>query len=67
MAWPEDKALLGSNLSAEPGAKTEDHVGLCVGVASLFGIGTKATNPNNYIRFLTNSWINKKLDHSCSR
>jgi len=27
MAWPEDKALLGSNLSAEPGAKTEDHAG----------------------------------------
>ena len=24
---PEDKALLGSTLSAEPGAKTEDHVG----------------------------------------
>jgi hypothetical protein len=31
----------------------------CVGVAPLFGIGTKAKNPNNNSRFLTVSRINK--------
>jgi len=44
--WAEDRALLGSNPSADPGAETG--VGASDLVPSLFsisGIGTKAINP----------------------
>jgi hypothetical protein len=47
-AWAEDTALLGSNRSADPGAKTE---GRAMGsvrrpfLSTPFGIGTQALNP----------------------
>jgi hypothetical protein len=46
MAWAEDRALLGSNLSAVPGAKIGDW-GDCLSPHSFFisEIGTKAINP----------------------
>lgn len=48
MAWTEDTALLGSNRSADPGAKTERRA-MDSSVARLFpipfGIGMKAINP----------------------
>ncbi len=49
MAWAEDRALLGSNPSADPGAKTEGRAaGDYHASAPLlsFGIGTKAKNPS---------------------
>jgi len=46
MTWPEDKALLGSNLSAEPGAKTEDHVGQQVPSLSRRGFPLRDWHPS---------------------
>jgi hypothetical protein len=47
-AWAEDRAMLGSNPSADPGTKTEagcyTRHPVSLVVASL-GIGTKAINP----------------------
>ena len=50
----EDKALLGSNLSAGPGAKTEGRAANTVARHRLapFGIGTKAINPSRRSREL---------------
>ena len=65
MAWAEDTALLGSNRSADPGAKTERRATVSslarlspsdVYVAA-FGIGIKAKNPAG--RSLA-SWEKKK-------
>ncbi len=48
MAWAEDKATVGTDLSADPGAKTEGRA-MAQSVACLsptpFGIGTQAINP----------------------
>ena len=48
-AWAEDRALLGSNPSADPGARTERRA-MDAAVARLsstsFGIGGKAINPS---------------------
>lgn len=48
----EDKALLGSNLSADPGAKTEERATSTVArlCRAPFGIGTKAINPSRRSR-----------------
>lgn len=52
-AWAEDRALLGSNPSADPGARTERRA-MGSSVARLsstpFGIGTKAKNPSRLRR-----------------
>lgn len=52
-AWAEDRALLGSNPSADPGAKTERRA-MDSSVARLssaaFGIGGKAINPSRRSR-----------------
>ena len=52
-AWAEDRALLGSNPSADPGAKTERRA-MDSSVARLsstpFGIGVKAKNPSRRSR-----------------
>ena len=51
-ARAEGKALLGSNLSADPGAKTEGravHPAACLS-SSPFGIGTRAINPSRRSR-----------------
>jgi hypothetical protein len=52
-AWAEDRALLGSNPSADPGARTERRA-MDSSVARLssttFGIGTKAKNPSRRSR-----------------
>jgi hypothetical protein len=42
LPWAEDRALLGSNSSAVPGANTEWGGTM---PPSSFGIGTKALNP----------------------
>lgn len=51
--WTEDRALLGSNPSADPGARTERRA-MDSSVARLsstpFGIGTKAINPSRLRR-----------------
>ena len=53
MAWAEDKATVGTDLSADPGAKTERRAMNSI-VARLsptpFGIGTKAINPSRRSR-----------------
>mgnify|MGYP001595781480 CR=1 FL=1 len=55
MAWAEDTALLGSNRSADPGAKTERRA-MDSSTARLFptpfGIGIKAINPSRRSREL---------------
>ena len=44
--WAEDRALLGSNPSADPEAETGDGAGaLAPSLFSISGIGTKAMNP----------------------
>ena len=47
MTWAEDRATVGTDPSADPGAKTEGWAAsLCGGPPFLpFGIGTKAINP----------------------
>ena len=51
-ARAEDKALLGSNLSVDPGAKTEGRAASTVArlCPTPFGIGTKAINPSRRSR-----------------
>lgn len=47
-AWAEDKATVGTDLSADPGAKTEERAASSVARLSQtpFGIGTHAINPS---------------------
>jgi hypothetical protein len=52
-AWAEDTALLGSNRSADPGAKTERRAmdsSLARLSSTPFGIGTQAINPSRRSR-----------------
>ena len=52
-AWAEDKATVGTDLSADPGAKTEGRA-MDSSLARLsrlpFGIGSKAINPSRQSR-----------------
>lgn len=52
MAWAEDKATVGTDLSADPGAKTEERAARSVARLSPtpFGIGTHALNPSRRSR-----------------
>ena len=52
--WAEDRATLGSDPSADPGAKTEgraeDRLTFSARSSHPFGIGTKAINPSRRSR-----------------
>ena len=50
VAWPEDRATLGSDPSAEPGTKHRTrgcHHGIPFSVVESSGIGTNAINPSS--------------------
>jgi hypothetical protein len=50
MAWAEDRATVGTDPSADPGAKTEGRAAETVARLSAFGIGTNAINPSRRSR-----------------